>query len=336
MNYVFIMDPLETVAVSKDTSFIFMVGAARRGHRVFFVPAGGMSLLNGKVIFNAEPVTPDPAITDKTAGPFVRGKIESLSEDDVDAVFIRTEPPFDHRYLMDTWLVDHLSSRIPIINSPHGLRTCNEKLWATRFTELVPPTLVTRDRKDYEAFLSEHESVIVKPTDGFGGLSVFLVSKGDPNAIVAFETLSIKETKHVIVQKYIPQATTGDKRILLLNGEFLAAVLRVQMGEDHRNNFFAGGRPAATDLTDRERHIIETIGPALVELGIYFAGIDVIGDYLIEVNVTSPTCIQEANRLYGLQLEDDVIEFVETLVENDMSNTTAAPLTTMRTAGNDQ
>jgi len=312
MNLLFVMDPLESVDVCKDTSFIFMVGAVRRGHRVYYVPAGGISLDRGQVLFDCLAVVP----RQDASNPFERGSWTRLSHDQIQAVFVRSDPPFDDRYLMDTWLLDRLPPHIPVINAPHGLRTVNEKLWATQFLDLVPPTVVTGKRDLFHAFLAEHRQIVAKPTHGHGGMGVFFIQRGDSNAAVIFEMLTDHGRKEAILQPFVQEAQVGDKRILLLDGDPLGAVLRVHGEQDHRNNFFAGGKPNAAQITARDRQIIDTLRPHLRQLGLRFVGIDVIGDYLIEVNVTSPTCLQEMNNLYGQRLEERVIEHVEELVSS--------------------
>ena len=311
MNFLFLMDPLETVDVHKDTSFAFMLGAQRRKHRIFYVPSGGVSLCEGQVSFEAEPVMPRKDATT----PFDRGRPQRLDDRDADVVFIRTDPPFDERYLMNTWLLDHLCDGAVVINSPHGLRTVNEKLWATRFTDLVPPTLVTSRLDLFKSFLTEHEKVIAKPTDGHGGVGVFYVECGDTNSQVIFEMLTHHGKKEIIIQPYLPEAQAGDKRIVLLDGEPLGAVIRVHPTGEHRNNFFAGGKPHPAEIVPHDQKIIDTLKPHLRSLGLHFVGIDVIGPYLIEVNVTSPTCVQEINHLNHTRIEDRVIAYAEALVE---------------------
>lgn len=310
MNFVFLMDPLSSVHKEKDTSFILMVGAHHRGHKIFYLPDGGISLHNGKVYLRATEVVPQPA----KSFPFLIKKTIVLSERDVDAVFLRTDPPFNEKYLMQTWLLERLPAAIPVVNRPAGVRAVNEKLWATQFTDLVPQTLVSRRREELRSFIKREKDVIAKPTDGHGGAAVFRIKQGDLNTNVILETLSRNFQKEIVIQKYIPAATQGDKRILLLNGELLGVVLRVHAKDDHRNNFFAGGKPKSCRLNKRDEQIILTLRPHLQRLGLYFVGIDILGDYLIEVNVTSPTCLQEMNRLYRRRLEDKVIAFVENLV----------------------
>ncbi len=314
MNILFLMNPLETVIMDKDTSFILMMGAKRRGHRVFFLPPGGVTLQAGgggqpkrKFWFQVTEVTPqqDPQ------RPFILGESVTLTDAQVDAVFIRTDPPFDEDYLMHTWLLDLLPERVKVINRPAGIRAVNEKIWLTRFADLIPPTIISRDKGVLRDFARQYKHVIAKPTDGFGGKSVFNLRMDDVNLNVALETLTGHGRKEIILQPFIPEAGKGDKRILLLNGDPLGAVLRVHGKDDHRNNFFAGGRPQSTTITPDDQVIIDALRPHLRALGLSFVGIDILGTYLIEVNVTSPTCLQEMNRLYQQRLEDQVIAFVE-------------------------
>ena len=307
MNVLFLMDPLETVIVDKDTTFMLMVGANQRGHNVFYLPEGGITRRDGKSFFHVREVVPQISQTT----PFLIQQKQTLSEDQVDVIFIRPNPPFDQDYLLNTWLLDLLPSRIVIVNNPTGIRTVNEKIWATQFTNIIPPTMVTRSITDMLSFLRDEKDIVVKPTDGFGGQSVFHVRQAERNTRVIFETLSAHGKREIILQRYIPEATHGDKRILLLNGEPLGAVLRLHSDEDHRNNFFAGGKPKPAEITARDLEIIKILKPHLKALGLYFVGIDIMGGYLVEVNVTSPTCLQEMNRLYNLQLEQQVIDFVE-------------------------
>ncbi len=310
MNFLFLMDPLETVKVKSDTSYIFMVGAHQKGHKVYFLPSGGISLKEGTVHFQCTEVIPN----ENNDFPFKIIAETTLTDEDADAVFIRTDPPFDGEYLMNTWLLERAQPKVKVINSPAGIRTVNEKIWATQFTDLIPRTVVSRNINDFRDFLNKEKTIIIKPTVGFGGSGVFKISKEAGNKNVSFEVLSERGQKEVIMQQYIPEAAIGDKRILLLNGEPLGAVLRVHGKDDHRNNFYAGGKPEASEITERDKEVIATLKPHLQQLGLYFVGIDMLGDYLIEVNVTSPTCLQEMNSLYDCKLHHDVVEFAEKLV----------------------
>lgn len=311
MNFVFLMDPLHTVIMEKDTSFILMTGAARRGHKTFYLPDGGITRLNGKLHFHAVEVTAQ-RVADK---PFIEHGPKILTENDVHALFIRSDPPFDAQYLVNTWLLDFLPKHIPVINRPSGIRTVNEKIWATQFTGIIPPTLVGRNHQDLLEFINKEKAVIAKPTDSFGGQSVFHIKKDDDNTNVILEVLTQNGKKDIILQKFIPESQNGDKRILLLNGEPLGAILRKHAPGDHRNNIFAGGKALPAKVSTRDREIIDTLKPHLQELGLYLVGIDILGDYLIEVNVTSPTCLQEMNEFDNAHGEDKVLDFVENLID---------------------
>ncbi len=311
MKFVFLMDPLETVIFEKDTTLMMMLGAHARGHEVYYLPKDGISLIEGKVCFHAIKVIPQAV----AHMPFKEEHTAHLSQDDIHAVFVRPDPPFDEQYLMNTWLLDHLPGRIAVINSPSGIRTVNEKVWASQFKKITPPTIISANKEDLTDFIAKHKNVIAKPTDGFGGQNVFHIEKGSTNTNVILETLSDRYNKAIIVQKYIPESKKGDKRILLLDGKILGAVLRLHEEGEHRNNFFAGGKAMPATVNANDRKIVGILRPHLQKLGLYFVGIDILGDYLIEVNVTSPTCLQEMNRLYNLKLEEKVIDFVEKLIK---------------------
>ncbi len=311
MNYVFLMGSLDSVIAKKDTSLALMVAAHRKGHSVFFLPNGGMVVKGKRLKFHVREVLPQ---FDEEQ-PFINKGAAVLSDDDVDVVFIRTDPPFNDQYLHNTWLLDLLPAHVPVINRPLGIRTVNEKIWASQFTSIVPRTMIASHKKELLAFLKEEKDVIAKPTNSYGGQSVFHLNANGPNAIVILETLTKNWSRDIIMQEYIPAAEHGDKRILLLDGEPLGVVLRVHSQDDHRNNFFAGGKPLAANINRRDEEIISILKPEFKRLGLYFVGIDIIGDYLIETNVTSPTCLQEMNRLYNCQLEDKVINFSEELAK---------------------
>ena len=307
MKFLFLMDPLETVAMEKDTTFILMVGADERGHDVYFLAEDGIALKDGKVHFHVIKVKPQLIAHE----PFIEEHAATLTQDEVHAVFVRPDPPVDEQYLMNTWLLDQLPPRVLVINRPSGIRTVNEKIWAAQFTDITPKTVISCKRHDLLDFIAKEKNVIAKPTNAFGGHAVFHIKPGDTNTKVILENLSRCWSVPVVLQRYVPDAESGDKRILLLNGEPLGAVLRVHEEGDHRNNLFAGGEPHAAQLTPRDNQIIGILKGHLLRLGLYFVGIDIIGGLLIEVNVTSPTCMQEMNRLYNVALQKKVIDFVE-------------------------
>lgn len=310
MKFIFLMDPLHSVIFEKDTTFILMWGAHKRGHEVYYLSKGGMTLTNGKLKFYLSRVIPQ-LVKEK---PFVEKETVVLSADQIDCVFVRTDPPFDEEYLVNTWLLDHLPASVFVMNSPAGIRNTNEKIWAARFPSLLPPTLIGRRKEDLIGFFKEHKNIVAKPTDGHGGKAVFHIHPEDRNVNVILEMLTHNWKKDILLQKYISEAQKGDKRILLLNGEPLGAVLRLHSEDDHRNNFFSGGKPKPATINKRDLEIVKALKPYLVAQGLYFVGIDILGDYLTEVNVTSPTCLQEMNAFSKKNLELKVIEFVENCV----------------------
>ncbi len=311
MKFIFLMDPLEKVIFEKDTTFMMMLNAHARGHEVYYLPEDGISLVEGKVFFHVTKVIPQtiPNL------PFKEEFTARLSQDDIHAVFIRPDPPVDEQYLMNTWLLEHLPKHILIINSPAGIRTVNEKVWVAQFKNITPPTIISANKGDLLDFIAKHQNIIAKPTNAFGGTSVFHIEKGNTNTKVILETLTERFNKAIVVQKYIPESQNGDKRILLLDGQVLGVLLRMHEEGEHRNNFYAGGKPMPSTINANDKKIITILKPHLQELGLYFVGIDILGDYLIEVNVTSPTCLQEMNRLYNVKLEEKIIDFVEKLIE---------------------
>lgn len=309
------MDDLSSIIYEKDTTFMLMLGADRRGHDVYFLPKGGIIRKEGQTFFHTVKLTPQK----NPQKPFCRHQPITLSENETDIIFIRPDPPFDEEYLINTWLLDLINKEIAIINHPAGIRSVNEKIWISQFKEITPPTFIGRNKNDILSFLEKHGEVIVKPINSYGGQSIFFITRADTNTSVILETMTSNWRKDIILQKYLPEAEKGDKRILLLNGEILGAVLRIHSPNDHRNNLFCGGKATKTVITDRDKKIVNILRPYLIKLGLYFVGIDIIGDYLIEVNVTSPTCLQEINKLYSVSLEDKIILFAEELIKKQKS-----------------
>lgn len=303
MNILFLMKPYASINYEKDTSFILMKGAEKRGHNVYYLPQGGISIDEGKAFFDVEEL--------RCNNPLSIIKKTKLTDAEVDVIFVRTDPPFDTLYQTDTLLLDRLPKHIRIVNSPNGLRSVNEKIFATQFSDLIPPTLITAKKSAIHAFLRKHGSIVLKPTNGFGGEGIFKLTPSSANINVICELLTHNETTPIIAQAFIEDAEEGDKRILLLEGEPLGALLRVHNDTDHRNNFFSGGHEQPCKITQRDHEIITAIKPKLLEYGLFFVGIDIIGNFLIEINITSPTCLQEMNRLYNVSLENSVIEALE-------------------------
>ncbi|MBV6492681.1 MAG: Glutathione synthetase [Turneriella sp.] len=317
MELAFLIDSPEKLHVEKDTSIALMLEAESRGHRVFILERGDLTLNDGKLFLRARKVK----VFDNPKKPFEFFSYEERAASFFDIIFIRTDPPFNSEYLTDTWLLSHAAfAEAPkekqplVLNNPSGLREINEKIWAARFCEFTPPTLITSNIEAYRAFLKKYKTIVAKPTDGFGGSAVFIVRDGDKNAAVVFETLQ-KLSHTLIIQAYLPAAVEGDKRILLVNGDILGAVLRHHAGDDHRNNFASGGKALETTITEGDRKICAALKPYLLEHGIFFAGIDIIGGKLIEVNVTSPTCLREMQCFYKENLAEKVLVAAEEMAQ---------------------
>jgi glutathione synthase len=305
----FLMDPLEKVLVHHDTTFALMRSAQSRGHRLLSFDQEALFHAGGQAHARAREVE----VFEEQGHHF-----RVIAEHEVplavlDALWLRKDPPVDIAFLHATQLVEATGGRAPVyVNSPAGLRTANEKLWALHFPELTPDTLISRDLAQLRAFIDESaEGVILKPVDGHGGEGVVLLPAGDRNAQSMLELLTARGREWVVAQAYVPAAREGDKRILLLDGEPLGAILRVPRADDLRSNIHVGGSVVPADLTARELAMVEAMAPRLRADGLVFVGLDVIGERLTEVNVTSPTGIQQLGRFTGSHPEDRVIEWVE-------------------------
>jgi glutathione synthase len=309
MRFVFVMDPVSTVIVDEDTSFALMLEAQARGHRIDHCLASDVGLRGRRVIARVRQAT----MQHDPKAPIILGEAEDVDLDDVDAVFIRKDPPFTDAYLWLTLVLDHLEGSTLVVNSPRGLREANEKLYAHHFPEIVPPTIMTSHKDEILRFMSDvGGKAVIKPIDGHGGEGVFLLAHGDNNINGLIEAVTHLGSRNAIVQALIPEIyDEGDKRILLVEGELLGVVGRVPSKGDLRSNVHVGGSAAPATLSDADRKIIETIAPRLVMDGLFFVGLDVIGGRLIEVNVTSPTLIQQMSRLCGENLSVQVIDRLE-------------------------
>ena len=307
MKHVFVMDPIESIRVDLDSTFALMCEAQARGHEVVYALSSGLALDKGRAVANAAKATVQP----------VQGKHAELGEwqrvnlDEADVVWMRKDPPFNMGYIFATYILDHAAKDTMVVNAPAGLRHMNEKMWAMQFPSLVPETLVTQSMDDIRAFARSQGTVVVKPLDGNGGEGVFVVRHDDPNIGVIVELSTQHGQRKVMAQRYLPEAAQGDKRIILVNGEAVGAINRIPTGVDHRGNMHAGARVAATSIDARDREICDAIGPLLRQAGQLFVGIDVIGGFLTEVNVTSPTGIHELNRLDNLCVEGMILDAVE-------------------------
>jgi glutathione synthase len=310
LTMAFVMDPVEDVDVEKDTTFLLMREAQERGHRVLYVDPADLGVTDRRPSARVWPVT-----LRREAGRHVeRGPARNvLLDDEVDVAWQRKDPPVDGAYVTATQILG-LCRRTLVLNRPAGILAHNEKLFALAFPELMAETTVTRRVPELVDFMARvGGDMIVKPLDGKGGEGIFHVSHGDRNLFSILETATRFETRRTMAQRYLPDVRKGDKRILLLDGEPLGALLRVPAEGETRSNLHVGGRPEAGPLDDDDRRIVAALAPTLRREGLFFVGIDVIGGLLTEINVTSPTGLQEINRLEGKRLEADVLDAVEGL-----------------------
>jgi glutathione synthase len=313
MRFAFIMDPIQNVLIDKDTTFVFMLESQARGHEVHYLEMHDLFVSHAKAMGRARRIE----LRRKRGNHFTfHGEsVEPLGS--FDAVFMRKDPPFDIPYLHATQMLDLAQAAGAfVINNPSGLRTANEKLYALNFPSVIPSTMVAQNAQRIKAFMEElGGEIIIKPIDGHGGSGIFYAHRDDRNLNSLIETMTREGREPIIAQRYIPEVRLGDKRLIVLNGAPLGCTLRVPRADEHRGNIHVGGTCVKADITPRDYEICREVGPRLRQEGLYFVGLDIIGDYLTEVNVTSPTGIQEINALNGVKLEANVIDFVERQVE---------------------
>lgn len=310
MRFLFVMDPAETMLPTKDTSFALMRGALARGHECLHCAPSRLSHAGTEVSARCRPIVVRDEAPHVTLGDETEVAVAEL-----DAVFIRKDPPFDTAYLHLTQQLDLVAERTLVLNDPDGLRAANEKLFAFRFPHLMPASLVTADRERIHAFVEEvGGEAVLKPLDGAGGSGVVMLRQGDRNNRSLVDLHTREGAQHALVQQYLPAIRGGDKRVLMLDGAVLGAILRVPREDDLRANIHVGGTVQATELTPAERALADEVGAELRARGLWFVGLDLIGERLIEVNVTSPTGIQELGRLTQTRPEAQVIAWVEARV----------------------
>lgn len=309
MKIAFIVDPLAGLKAYKDSSVAMMRVAFARGHLVFAIRREGLRMRDGKVFAHAVRL----AVTDDDHAWYAEVEKVDLELREFDAVLMRQDPPFDFEYVTATWLLERAQAQgAKIFNDPRAIRDHSEKLAITEFPQYMAPTLVARDAVDLNAFIDEFADVVLKPLDGMGGSSVFRVRQDDPNRNVIIETLSQFGARSVMAQRYIPEIVDGDKRVLLIAGEVMPyALARIPKAGESRGNLAAGGRGEARPITAREREIAEELAPILWQRGLLIVGLDVIGDYLTEINVTSPTCMVEIEKQTGFSVAGEIITALE-------------------------
>ena len=309
LDVIVVMDPIAQIKIAKDTTFAMMLEAQRRGHRLHYVRPGGLALEGGTAVADTAPLQ----VRDDPAGWFTLGSYTRTAFGPGQIVLMRKDPPFDGEFLYDTQVLSVAQAAgACVVNDPQGLRDYNEKLAALLFPQCCPPTLVSRSAAALKAFALEHGQVVLKPLDGMGGRSIFRSGTGDANLNVILETLTDGGRRLALAQRFIPAISAGDKRILLIDGEPVDYCLaRIPQGDEFRGNLAAGGRGEGVPLSERDRWIAAQVGPEMKRRGMRFVGLDVIGDYLTEVNVTSPTCARELDAQFGLNIAGQLFDAIE-------------------------
>jgi glutathione synthase len=309
MKIAFLCDPLSGFKTYKDTTYSMMVEAGRRGHTLYAFQHRDMAFAGGKVVADAARIT----LTGDPQDWYRAEPAESLPLTAFDVVMERSDPPFDMEYVYATYLLELAESQgARVFNRPGAIRSHNEKLAIMQFAQFIPPTLVTSDEARVRAFHKEHQDIILKPLDGMGGAGIFRVRQDGLNLGSMIETLSHNGKRTIMVQRFVPEITQGDKRVLLIGGKVVPYCLaRIPQGGEVRGNLAAGGLGVAQPISERDREIGETLAPVLLERGLLLVGLDIIGDYLTEINVTSPTCFQEIGQQTGFNVAQMFIDALE-------------------------
>jgi glutathione synthase len=289
------MDPIDRINIRGDSTFALLLEAQQRGHNISYYTPDRLALLDGKLFAQVAPLQ----VRDKAGDHFTLGEWKRVALGDFDVILLRQDPPFDLNYITSTHLLERIHPKTLVVNDPGSVRNAPEKVFVTEFPQLMPPTLVTRDLTEIKAFRAQHGDIVMKPLYGKGGEAVFRLEKQDLNFGSLYDLFAATFREQWVVQKFLPEIRQGDKRIILVDGEYAGAVNRVPAPDDLRSNMVRGGSPEATELSAREKEICQTIGPALRERGLIFVGIDVIGGYLTEINVTSPTGIRAIKNVGG-------------------------------------
>lgn len=305
-----VMDPIADINVKKDTTLAMLLAAQRRGWELYYMEQNDLSLDQGL----ARGIVRRLSVQDNPESWYELGSPHDTALSELDVLLMRKDPPFDMDFIYSTYILEAAQrAGTLVVNDPRSLRDCNEKLFATQFPQCCPPLIVAASAARLKAFHAEHGDVIFKPLDGMGGASIFRVKAGDPNLSVIIETLTDHGRQQIMAQKFLPEIVAGDKRILMVDGvpaEY--GLARIPMSGETRGNLAAGGSGVAMPLTDRERWICVQVAPVLREKGLLFVGLDVIGDYLTEINVTSPTCVRELDRAHELDIAGDLMDVIAT------------------------
>jgi len=304
-----VMDPIESIKPAKDTTLAMLLAAQQRGWELWYAQQQDLWLRDGVAFGSLRPIK----VRDDPQDWFELGETRRTALTDCDVILMRKDPPFDMEYIYTTYLLERAElAGVLVVNRPQGLRDMNEKVYTAWFPECCAPTLISRNMADMHAFLAEHGRIVCKPLDGMGGRSIFALEQGDKNANVIFETQTGYGSRYAIVQKYLPEIVTGgDSRILVIDGEPVPyALARIPSASDNRGNLAAGAKGQGRQLTERDRWLVSQIGPVLRERGMLFVGLDVIGDYVTEINVTSPTGVRELDKQFKLQIADLLLDAI--------------------------
>jgi glutathione synthase len=304
-----VMDPIQTINYKKDTTLALLLAAQRQGFKLYYMEQQHLFMENGNPRAEVRPLK-------VFENPFKWHELEASSSiplEELDVILMRKDPPFDSEFIYSTYILEAAERRgTLVVNKPQSLRDCNEKVFATEFPECTPPLMISRDQQRLKSFLTEHRDAVFKPLDGMGGTSIFRVREDDQNLNVILETLTNNGQQTIMAQKYLPEIRDGDKRILVIDGEVVPFCLaRIPANGEFRGNLAAGGQGRVQPLSDRDHWIAQQIAPTLVERGLIFVGLDVIGDYLTEINVTSPTCAREIDDAESMAIGDRLIDAIE-------------------------
>ncbi len=304
-----VMDPISGINFKKDSSFAMLLAAQKRGWDIHYMEQKDLFINNDEPMANLQSLT----VEENPEQWFTLSDARTQELSSLDIILMRKDPPFDLEYIYSTYILEH-AERLGtiVVNSPSALRNVNEKFFITHFPDCIAPTQVSRNMEVLLDFVAQHENTIIKPLDGMGGQGIFRVCASDPNTKVILETITKNQTSYVMAQKYLPEISAGDKRILLINGEPVPyALARIPAEGEFRGNLARGGTGKGVELSDRDRWICQQVGPKLREMGLFFVGLDVIGDYLTEINVTSPTCIRELDSLYNIDISGQLMDVLE-------------------------
>jgi len=301
------MDPIERINIKGDSTFALLLEAQKRGHKLAYYTPDRLAQLNGRVFATVAALS----VRDLAGDHFTLGEPRRAELTEFDVILLRQDPPFDLAYVTSTHLLERIHPKTLVVNDPASVRNAPEKIFVTEFPELMPPTLITRDLAEIRAFRAEHGDIVMKPLFGHGGGAVFRVTRDDLNFGSLYDMFAATFREPWVVQTFLPAVKDGDKRIILVDGDYAGAVNRVPAADDLRSNMVRGGSPKATELTQREREICARLAPALRERGLLFVGIDVIGDFITEINVTSPTGIRAVRNVGGPDIAAMILDKIE-------------------------